>query len=182
MSEIDAHKYKELSVLFYDKKFIIIDQINKDIEEYNCTIPIGLSIQFFKDGKDGTRKYIGAQRHGEQSNVLDGSNVNEFYINQVLDLESWTENFISNETGTGAEIDHCIKLYSNVAKYKPVKGSSYFLLPKVLTNKKAIIHVKNEDNECLRLLLIFLLYFLLYTQMIGIIIMKYHIIGHMQIN
>ena len=135
--EIDARIYKDLSVLFYGKRSIIIDQTNKDIKEYNgIKFSIGLSIQFFKDEKDGTRKYIGAQKHGEQSTVLDGRNVNEFYNNQVLDLESWIENFTSKETGTGAEIDHCIKLYLNVVKYKPLKGSSYIPLPKAMTNKK----------------------------------------------
>ena len=95
----------------------------------------------------------------EQSTVLDGSNVNEFYNNQVLNYEeSWIENFTSKETGTGAETDHCIKLYLNVAKYKPLQGSSYILLPKALANKKATINVKNEDNECLRWALFSALY------------------------
>ena len=45
------------TLLFYDKKSIIKDQTNKDIKEYNgIKFPIGLSIQFFKDEKDGTRK------------------------------------------------------------------------------------------------------------------------------
>ena len=57
-------------------------------------------------------------------------NVNEFYNNQVLNLESWIENFTNKEKGTGAEIDHCIKLYFNVPKYKLLKGSSYILYPK----------------------------------------------------
>ena len=65
----------------------------------------------------------------------------------MLNLESWIEKLTSKETGTGAEIDHCVKLYLNTAKYKPLKGSSYMLLPKALANKKAIINVKNEDNE-----------------------------------
>ena len=75
--EIDTHTYKDPSVLFYDKKFIIIDQINNNIKKYNAIkFSIGLSIQFFKDEKDGTGKYIGAQMHGEQNTVLDVSNVN----------------------------------------------------------------------------------------------------------
>ena len=62
--EIDAHRYKDPSVLFYDKKSIRIDQINKDIKEYNgIKFSIGFSIQFFKHEKDGTRKHIGAQKY-----------------------------------------------------------------------------------------------------------------------
>ena len=37
----------------------------------------------------------------------------------------------------------------NIAKYEPLKGSSYIPLPEALANKKAIINVKNDDNKCL---------------------------------
>jgi hypothetical protein len=34
--------------------------------------------------------------------------------------------------------------------YKPLKGSSYIKLPTELASKKAIINMKNEDNECFK--------------------------------
>jgi len=36
----------------------------------------------------------------------------------------------------------------HIAKYTPIKGSSYLPLPKKLRDKKAIINVKNSDNGC----------------------------------
>ena len=36
------------------------------------------------------------------------------------------------------------------AIYKPLKGSSYIPLPPVLANKKAIINMKNEDDQCFK--------------------------------
>jgi hypothetical protein len=37
----------------------------------------------------------------------------------------------------------------NINKYNPLRASSYIKLPEVLANKKAIINVKNEnDNKC----------------------------------
>ena len=36
------------------------------------------------------------------------------------------------------------------AKYVPLGGSSYFLLPKFLAAKRAIINLKNEDDECFK--------------------------------
>ena len=66
--------------------------------------------------------------HGEQSAVLGGNNVNMFYNEQVVYIERLIENF-TNQEGTGAAIDHCIKVYLNTAKYKPLKGSSYSLYP-----------------------------------------------------
>ena len=60
-----------------------------------------------------------------------------------IGLEKFTK------TESGLEKAHCIKLYFNIAKYEPLKGSSYITLPKALANKKAIINVQNDDDRCL---------------------------------
>ena len=53
--------------------------------------------------------------------------------------------------GSGFTIDEIESHYINIAKYKPLKGSSYIGLPKELRNpKKKLINIKNEDNECFR--------------------------------
>ena len=41
-------------------------------------------------------------------------------------------------------------MWLDIAQYKPLKGSSYIPLPDVLKHKKAIINVKNDDDNCLR--------------------------------
>ena len=43
-----------------------------------------------------------------------------------------------------------MSLSVNIAKYAPLKGSSYIELPKYLKDKEAILNVKNEDNKCLK--------------------------------
>ena len=43
-----------------------------------------------------------------------------------------------------------VKMDVNTAIYKPLKGSSYIPLPSVLANKKAIINMKNQDDECFK--------------------------------
>ena len=40
--------------------------------------------------------------------------------------------------------------YVNVARYQPLRGGTYLPLPANLAKKKAIINVKNRDNECLK--------------------------------
>ena len=61
-------------------------------------------------------------------------------------LQKWIEKFTN--TASGLEIDHCIKLYLNIAKYEPLKGGSYIPLPEALANKKAIVNVQNDDDRC----------------------------------
>ena len=52
--------------------------------------------------------------------------------------------------GSGWTILSVDKHYVNVANYKPMEGSSYIDLPMELKNKKAMINIKNEDDECFR--------------------------------
>ena len=142
--EINAEKYKNPSILFEDKKSIIIDQLKKDLGEYKgIKFSVGLSLEIFKDEKNGTRKYFQGQRHGEQTTILDEINADKYYDEQVAYINAWIENFTSQE-GTGAVVNHCLKLYLNIAKYEPLKGSSYIPLPNALANKKAIINVKKR--------------------------------------
>ena len=156
--EIDARTYKDPSALFSDKKSMLVNQINQDIREYNgIKFSIGLSVQFSHDEGDGKRKLVVGQNHGEQSAVLDENNVDEFYDKQTAYLQTWIEKFTN--TASGLEIDHCIKLYLNIAKYEPLKGSSYIPLPEALANKKAIINLPNEDNRCLEWALLSILYY-----------------------
>ena len=57
-------------------------------------------------------------------------------------LQTWIEKFTN--TASGLEIAHCIKLYLNIAKFEPLKGSSYIPLPEALANKKAIINLNKR--------------------------------------
>ena len=129
------------------KKFMLINKINQDIREYKgIKFSIGLSVQFYHDEGNGERKLVVGQNHGEQSAVLDENNVDEFYNKQTAYLQTWIEKFTN--TASGLEIGHCIKLYLNIAKYKPLKGSSEISLPKALVDKKPIINLPNKDGRC----------------------------------
>eukprot|EP01050_Picozoa_sp_SAG11_P022849 SAG11_NODE_4423_length_1900_cov_59.536369_1_plen_390_part_01 len=46
----------------------------------------------------------------------------------------------------------------HVGRHKPLKGSSYVPLPKALTLKKAVINIKNDDNECFKWAILSALY------------------------
>ena len=51
--------------------------------------------------------------------------------------------------GSGWIIDKIEGLYTNVANYKPLSGSSYISLPKALNNSmKGLINLKNKDHKC----------------------------------
>ena len=35
-----------------------------------------------------------------------------------------------------------------MCKYNPLRGAQYIVLPKKISDKKAIINIQNEDNKC----------------------------------
>ena len=51
-------------------------------------------------------------------------------------------------TGSGWRLHSIIKLELHTVRYNPLRGETYFKLPKELGNKDAIINPKNEDNKC----------------------------------
>ena len=60
------------------------------------------------------------------------------------EIENWSL------LGSGWEVESIEIAYINVAKYQPLRGGTYLPLPADLAKKKAIINVKNKDNECLK--------------------------------
>jgi len=52
--------------------------------------------------------------------------------------------------GSGFKFKSVVRLDINTVIYKPLKGSSYIPLPLKLANKKAIINMKNEDDQCFK--------------------------------
>ena len=62
----------------------------------------------------------------------------------IENLEKWTGR------GSGWSVDKVQKLWLDIAKYQPLRGGSYIPLPSSLKGKKAIINVKNKDDNCLR--------------------------------
>ena len=70
-------------------------------------------------------------------------------LNQFIDevkgeIEAWSER------GSGWVMDKILEAFINVARYRPLRGGSYTVLPTKLKNKKAVLNIQNRDNQCLR--------------------------------
>ena len=80
--------------------------------------------------------------------------INQVGISESLKISS--ENIINKiaqwiSEGSGWTVKEINDHYLNIAKYEPMKGSSYIQLPKELRNSaKGLINMKNKDNECFR--------------------------------
>ena len=50
--------------------------------------------------------------------------------------------------GSGWYFKEVVKLEIHTVEFNPTKGSSYILLPEWISNKKAIVNIKNKDEKC----------------------------------
>ena len=81
--------------------------------------------------------------------VTEATDLTELFDHMVDKIFELIQNF--NNRGSGWQFDRVEHLDININPYNPLSASSYIELPGNLAEKKAIINVKNEnDNECFK--------------------------------
>ena len=79
---------------------------------------------------------------------LEATNLDELY-------EQWIKKILENistfqNSGSGWVFKSIVSLEIHTVKYQPLSGSSYIPLPKYLADKKALINLKNDDQQCFK--------------------------------
>ena len=77
--------------------------------------------------------------------VLEGTDTRELYNDMCTDIASALEGVETERSGW--VFIEVIKLVLHTTKWEPIYGSSYIPLDPYLANKKAIINMKNEDDD-----------------------------------
>ena len=109
---------------------------------------LALNIHLRKIKPDGSEECTNSVfRYKQQALLREGEIVKALdeafpYILGIL--EKWTQN------GSGWTVDYISTLWLDIAKYQPLRGGSYIPLPAAVKNKKAVVNVKNKDDQCLR--------------------------------
>ena len=153
-SEENPNK-KDLLMFAKENKEKFTDLVEQEIQRLeNVKIGFGLDVKFkrerdgepqppmehyFRTSKENPYvffKYDGVDKVEQK--------FDEFIEKTKGEIEHWCEK------GSGWEIEKIMIAYVNVARYKPLRGGGYLPLPPKLAKKKAIINVKNRDNECLK--------------------------------
>ena len=81
--------------------------------------------------------------------ILENTDVEEVFNEMVDEIEASIQN-TENAEGSGWVLERIIDIKLHTAKWDPLNASSYMELPAYLKNKKAIINMKNQDNECFK--------------------------------
>ena len=80
--------------------------------------------------------------------VLEATNIDELYKKSTDQILEFFDTFQNN--GSGWVFKSIVSLEIHTVKYQPLSGSSYIPLPKYLADKKAMINLKNDDQQCFK--------------------------------
>ena len=100
--------------------------------------------------REGQREIIATEpMHLQTENYifLPETNLTEMYDNITNDIIGRHDNISENLEGTQWVLVSIDSFRININKYDPLRANSFIELPKTLASKKAIINVKNEEDD-----------------------------------
>ena len=142
---------RDLLKFFQKTKPRFIEVCKNEVKELKSVkMQFGLLVRFSMN-RDEEVRIMEHYFNRMQPAILNEHNIDtlNFLLNQFIDevkgeIEAWSQR------GSGWVVDEILETYINVARYQPLRGGSYMVLPSKLKNKKAILNIQNRDNQCLR--------------------------------
>ena len=129
-------------------------QIRKKLEEELKALNGGLKFQLAlkvdleKANPDRSEEYTDPVLRHKQEAILQKDDIkaalHQAFPRVQETLEKWTRR------GSGWVVDQVHTLWLDIARYQPLRGGSYIDLPAAVKNKKAVVNMKNRDDNCLR--------------------------------
>ena len=86
--------------------------------------------------------------HSETVENLEGTDEREIYDRAMQRIEERIQNF--NQRGSNWRFERVLSLHIHFTDFIPLRGSSFLKLPKKIRDKKAVINMKNTDEQCFK--------------------------------
>ena len=144
-------QFKDPILLFKQVKPIFEETLKNNLRSLrSLKYSVGLECIFVKDSLDSsslpTFTDPPVRFYTEQKAILneDDIDLSKEFSKLVVRIEDFVQN------GSGWKLNTLKTLWLDIAKYEPIKGSSYLPLPDALKNKQAVVNIKNDDENCLR--------------------------------
>ena len=80
--------------------------------------------------------------------IYKSTDLNEVYERMRTKILESFSTYLKN--GSGWVLKKVVKLDITLSKFKPLRGSSHIPLPKVIEKKKAVISIRNNDDQCFK--------------------------------
>ena len=81
--------------------------------------------------------------------ILEGTDVSDLYNEMAEEIEEELQK-VQDAEGSGWQFMNVEKLVLHTTRWDPLNAGSYIDLPPFLKNKKALINIQNEDEECFK--------------------------------
>ena len=104
--------------------------------------------KYQKGTTEEEKEYSLGYFHTRVERVVEGTDLDELYERMIKECLEKMEVF--QKGGSGWKFASVESFDINLDPFVPMRGNSYFPLPYKLEVKKAIINVKNDDNECFK--------------------------------
>ena len=143
----EAVQKNDFLQLFSDRKEDVAEYLENEINAVKWNM--NCAIRFVKYDKDGNKQdTIGVftsrfviKFPGEDIDMLNAS-IDWSYLRIFTDCQEF------QKEGSGWAVDEVLHLKLLTAKYKPLKGSQYFELPKKIAKTGYILNIQNKDDKC----------------------------------
>ena len=86
--------------------------------------------------------------HSDTVENLEGTDEREVYDGSVQTIEERIQNF--NQRGSNWRFERVLSLDIHFTDFIPLCGSTFIPLPKKIRDKKAVINMKNDDDQCFK--------------------------------
>ena len=100
------------------------------------------------DLKTGETTDIEAEFHSDIETNLEETNDQKLLDRMIARIEEVLANF--QQSGSNWVFQQIRRLEIHFANWQPLGGSTFIPLPAKIKNKKALINLKNEDNQCFK--------------------------------
>ena len=86
--------------------------------------------------------------HSETVENLEGTDESVIYDRSIQTIEERIQNF--NQRGSNWRFQRVLSLDVHFTDFQPLRGSTFIPLPKKIRDKKAVINMKNDDDQCFK--------------------------------
>ena len=132
---------------FFQKTRNILIKIFK--ENQNTKMKMILICQMQKtDLTTGETIEVEADFHSDIEINIAEKDKNKLLDKMIARIEEVLANF--QQSGSNWVFQEIQRLEIHFANWKPIRGSTFMPLPAKLKNKKGVINIKNEDNQCFK--------------------------------
>ena len=89
-----------------------------------------------------------ASFNSNQESILESTNLEEVYERMITKILEAFSTYLKN--GSGWVLKKVVRLDITLSRLRPLRGSSHIPLPETILKKKALINMKNDDDECFK--------------------------------